>query len=114
MERVGESRHIGLGDWGGGGGGEEALWYINKKKAELEHPRQLIMDKLSCTELGHLLDEKGLCGVADAVVDNDISGELLVELTEAEIKEIAPKIGDRVKLRKLISQSQVPYILHAW
>ncbi len=43
-------------------------------------------------------------GVADAVVDNDISGELLVELTEAEIKEIAPKIGDRVRLRKLISQ----------
>jgi len=68
------------------------------------------MERLSCTELGRLLDEKGLCGVAEAVVDNDVCGETLLELTAPEIKELAPKIGDRVKLRKIISQSQVYFM----
>jgi len=46
---------------------------------------EVLPTPLSCTELGRLLNEKGLCGVTEAVVDNDVCGESLLELTESEI-----------------------------
>ena len=35
---------------------------------------------------------------------NDISGDLFLLLNESEIKELAPKISDRIKLRVLIKK----------
>jgi len=67
----------------------------------------LAMDQLSCADLKKFLQSHGLHEVATAIVDNEVSGLYLAELTELEIKELAPKIGDRVKLRRLINQNKV-------
>ncbi len=58
-------------------------------------------------KLQELLLNKGLQDVATAVDNNEVTGQCLLELTEGEIKKLAPKIGDRVKLRKLINECQV-------
>ena len=87
-------------------------WYIKSNSCQSMTVNSVqIMEKLSCVELGRLLEEKGLSEVAEAFIDNDVNGECLVELTELEVKELAPKIGDRVKLRRLISQHQVAFYL---
>ena len=39
--------------------------------------------------------------VSDRVKSNQINGELFLELSSDELKEIAPVLGDRVALRKL-------------
>ena len=68
------------------------------------------MDQLSCEGLGKLLEKKGLHEVATAIVENEVTGQCLVELTELEIKELASKIGDRVKLKRQINQYKVMFL----
>ena len=41
---------------------------------------------------------------ATVIIGDEIIGEGLLLLSEMEIKELAPKIGDRIKLRKLINK----------
>ena len=65
------------------------------------------MENLSSIELGKLLEEHRIAEVVDAILDNEVTGECFLLLTEQEIKELAPKIGDRVKLRQLISKCEV-------
>ena len=66
------------------------------------------MENLSSVELGKLLEEHRIAEeVVDAILDNEVTGECFLLLTEQEIKELAPKIGDRVKLRQLISKCEV-------
>ncbi len=63
------------------------------------------MEGLSCTELANFMLDNGISeSVIDNFVTNEVTGECCIQLTEMEMKELAPKIGDRVKLRQLITK----------
>ena len=63
------------------------------------------MEEYSCTELSDYLLDEGICqSVAEAFFDNNITGKAFLALTELEVKELAPKIGERVKLREILSK----------
>ena len=63
------------------------------------------MEDLLPMELYDFLLQNGLPeDVSREFVNNEITGEGLLLLSEMEIKELAPKIGDRIKLRKLINK----------
>ena len=59
------------------------------------------MEKVSC-ELGRFLTNSG--------IENEVIGESLLLLTELEIKELAPRIGEHVKLRQLIHKHKVIFL----
>ena len=42
--------------------------------------------------------------MVDAFIENEVMGESILLLTEMEIKELAPRIGERVKLRQLVNK----------
>ena len=64
-----------------------------------------MVEKLSMEELETFLEEQCISAqVTNQFSSNEISGEQFLLLTELEIKELAPKIGDRVKLRELIKK----------
>ena len=70
-----------------------------------------IMEKKSYIELGRFLTNKGIQEeVVDALIENEVTGESFLLLTEQEIKEIAPRIGERVKLRQLINKHKVIFL----
>ncbi len=63
------------------------------------------MEGLLCTELADFMLDNGISeSVIDNFVTNEVTGECCIQLTEMEMKELAPKIGDRVKLRQLITK----------
>ncbi len=66
-----------------------------------------VMEGWSCEHLKEFLQRRGLYEVATAVLDNEVTGQCLLECTALEMKELAPKIGDRVKLRRIINENQV-------
>lgn len=58
-------------------------------------------------DLAEFLTEKGLHDeVISNVIDNRITSALFLELTEADLKELAPAIGDRLALRKVLEQAK--------
>jgi len=59
---------------------------------------------LSYEALGEFLLSKGIdSSVATKILDNRIDGELFVELEEIDLTEIAPVLGDRMRLRKILN-----------
>ncbi len=63
------------------------------------------MEGLSSLQLANFLSEQGISqSVADAFLENEVTGKAFLALTELEVKELASKIGERVKLRELIKQ----------
>ena len=61
--------------------------------------------ELSVEELEQFLEENCISAqVACNFFLNEISGQQFLLLTELEIKELAPKISDRIKLRELIKK----------
>ncbi len=75
------------------------------KADRILHLQQLVMEGLSCTELADFMLDNGISeSVIDNFVTNKVTGECCIQLTEMEMKELAPKIGDRVKLRQLITK----------
>lgn len=44
--------------------------------------------------------------VISAVVDNRINSVLFLSLTESDLKELAPAIGDRLCLRKILEEAK--------
>ena len=45
--------------------------------------------------------------VLSAIVSHKIDGEAFLELTEEYLREVAPILGDRIKLKKIISGVQL-------
>jgi len=43
-------------------------------------------------------------GVLSAIANNKIDGEIFLEIDEESLREIAPLIGDRAKLKKIIAK----------
>ncbi len=75
------------------------------KADRILHLQQLAMEGLLCTELADFMLDNGISeSVIDNFVTNEVTGECCIQLTEMEMKELAPKIGDRVKLRQLITK----------
>ena len=60
------------------------------------------LDELDKEELVMWLSPKVGDDVAQAVLDNGLSGAELLDLTDDELKEVAPKLGPRKALKKLI------------
>ena len=66
------------------------------------------MENLREEELENFLQENGCSEtMINAVRENNLRGSDLLLLTEAEVKELAPKLGDRAKLRELIKKHKV-------
>ena len=64
------------------------------------------MESLTCEELAEFFADNGISlDVVRAIEANEITGEGFLSLSELEVKEIAPKIMERVKLRKLVTVS---------
>lgn len=63
------------------------------------------MEGLSCFELTEFMRDNGIPeSVVGNFASNEVTGECCLQLTEMEMKELAPKIGDRVKLRQLLTK----------
>lgn len=62
---------------------------------------------LGCNELGEYLLAKGLNEeVVSNIVANRIDGELFTGLSEVDIKDLAPAIGDRIRLRSILDDTK--------
>ena len=69
-----------------------------------------MVEQLTVSDLFDFLEDSGISAqITNAILENDVGGKELLCLSEEEIKELAPKIGDRVKLRSLISKYKVCY-----
>lgn len=68
---------------------------------------QCTVEKYSCNEIVDYVKER-IPGISDsvlsAIAENKIDGETFLEIDEDSLREIAPLIGDRAKLKKIISQ----------
>ena len=60
------------------------------------------LDKLSKDELYLLLAEKVDQGAATAIKNKGISGGTLVDLTDAELRDLLPKLGPRMMVKRLV------------
>ena len=60
------------------------------------------LDELDKEELFIWLSPKVGDDVAQVVLDNELSGAELLDLNDDELKEVAPKLGPRKALKKLI------------
>jgi len=62
---------------------------------------------LDSTDLGQYLTEQGLHEDAVAtIVDNRISGELFMDLTGEDLKDMFPIVGDRMSVHKILQNIQ--------
>jgi len=58
---------------------------------------------MTCEELGEFLQLSGLQDdIVSSVMQHKVSGETFLELTEGDLKELIPNIGDRITIRKLL------------
>lgn len=46
--------------------------------------------------------------VFTTIVTQKIDGEILLELSDSDMREIAPLLGDRLKIKRIIQRSQAP------
>ena len=67
----------------------------------------MAVESMECEEFADYLLAKGLHEeVVSNIVANRIDGLLFVGLSEDEIKELAPAIGDRIRLRKILDEER--------
>lgn len=72
------------------------------------------LEDFSCDLLAEFLEEKGLHqDIISAIIRNRISGPVFLALSEEDIKELLPVIGDRVSLRKVLMDAH-KVIYHCW
>lgn len=62
---------------------------------------------LNCEELSEVLESQGVHGdIVAAFSNNRISGEAFLNLTEDDLKELLPIIGDRIYIRGLLQNAR--------
>ena len=67
-----------------------------------------IIEPLSHEEFGDFLSERGLHEDAvSAFVSQRVSGAAFLKLSEDDLKELIPIIGDRILVRELLRECQV-------
>ena len=64
------------------------------------------LDKLSKEELYFFLAEKVGQEAATAIKNEGISGGTLIDLTDTELRDLLPKLGDRRMVKKLVDDFQ--------
>jgi len=58
-----------------------------------------------CKEISDYLGEKGVhCDLIESIIANRIDRGFLISLSESNLKELAPVIGDRICLRKILEE----------
>lgn len=64
--------------------------------------------QLTCNEFSEYLTREG---VHEEIIakfsDNRICGETFCDLTEEDLKELLPVVGDRVRIRRLLKEAKV-------
>lgn len=64
-------------------------------------------DAYDCDAFADYLSAKGLHeDVISTVITNRVNAELFLSLTEGDLKELAPAIGDRLCLRKILEEAR--------
>ena len=65
----------------------------------------MAINSMECKEFSDYLLAKGLHeDVVSKIVGNRINGQFFISLSEDEVKELAPVIGDRICLRKILDE----------
>ena len=64
------------------------------------------LDSWDCDEFAEFLRRKGLHDVIDSIATNRIDSGLFLNLTGNDLKELAPVIGDRICLRKILEEAR--------
>ena len=69
-------------------------------------------DSWDCEEFSDYLREKGVhCDLIESIVANRIDSGLFISLSESDLKELAPVIGDRICLRKILEEARKVSVL---
>ena len=64
--------------------------------------------ELNCEDFGDFLMKQGFHeDMVSAVTANRICGQTFIEMSDKDIKEVFPVIGDRIRVRKLL-KSVIP------
>lgn len=64
-----------------------------------------MVEQLTAEEVKDFFEDNGISReTAATFFQNEITGETLIHLTQDEIKEMVPKIGERAKIRLLIKK----------
>ena len=66
-----------------------------------------VMDGFDFEAFGDFWLEKGLHeDVVATIISNRICSETFLDLTEIDLKELAPTIGDRIRLRNILEETR--------
>ena len=69
-------------------------------------------DSWDCEEFSDYLREKGVhCDLIESIFANRIDSGLFISLSESDLKELAPVIGDRICLRKILEEARKVSVL---
>ena len=67
----------------------------------------MAVEVLNCKDFAHFLEAEGLHeDIVSAFVDNRICRQTFLALTEDDLKELLPIIGDRVRIREVLQRER--------
>ena len=85
------------------GAPEKSFWWITSSYSC--HQALESSQSMDADQLYDFLKEKTNDDIAECLKKNKITGKMLASLTEDQIKEMLPAIGDRIQLIELLKQS---------
>ena len=63
--------------------------------------------EMSCEDFAAYLEDNNLHeDVISNVISNRVTSSIFLDLTENDLKELAPAVGDRIALRKILDQTR--------
>ena len=66
---------------------------------------QIRVSEMNCSEFTEFLTKQGFHeGVVSSLSNNRVCGASFCDLTEEDLKELLPVIGDRVRVRRLLQE----------
>lgn len=67
----------------------------------------MAVEVLNCEDFGNFLEAEGLHeDIVSTFVGNRICGQVFLALTEDDLKELVPVIGDRVRVREVLQRER--------